>query len=160
MRNFEVNELVKECMNNNDIVGLKGALIAIIFSDKQFKTDDFDNTLEVLKLNGINIYEKYDGKELISKTKQSFTNQDYRNSIFDLEKNFCIERINEVKNISKSIYGNVVKNSVSNNIRKEVTPAKKKKSSQKKSPTEKILIGAAAVALTAAAIGITIKLLK
>ena len=165
---FEPNELVKECIIDNDIVGLRGALIAIILSDMDFTKGRFDNTLKYLEDNNINIYDPYNGEELMSKVKSSYEEKDFQDAIFNLEKNFCKERIKDVKIISKSLFRTSINKNNEykkeyksvNNVKPEIGTAKKKKRQQKKSPTEKILIGAAAVALTAAAIGITIKLLK
>ena len=107
-KSFKPNRLVEECIKKEDIRGLAGALVAIIFSDKKFKSGDFDSTLDYLRRTNKDIYDKlftqYDKKELYYK-KGDCDQKIFRDAVFKLEKNFCRERINDVKKISKELYG-------------------------------------------------------
>ena len=64
---FKPNRLVQECIERSDIRGLKGAFVGIIFSDRSFKSGDFENTLSYIKTKtNMNIMERFDGGELLS----------------------------------------------------------------------------------------------
>ncbi|PRR82000.1 hypothetical protein [Clostridium vincentii] len=110
MSNFKPNNLVKECINNKDIKGLKGALVGIILSDRNFSKGYFDNTVSYIIDNcgSDMIYEKFDGEDILSVNikNSKITEDDFAEAVYNLKDNFCQERINDVKAISKEIYGN------------------------------------------------------
>lgn len=167
MNKFIANKLVKECIENNDIDGLKGAFVGIIFSDRSFSKGYFDNTVNYIVSMPIEskLYDKFNEKELLSNTikNRRFTDDDFEAAVYKLEENFCQERINDVKKISKGIYG-IVSTEVN---KKESTfiaakdgnnPIKKQISHQgevnqkEENNSIKIVVGIAVVAAIAVAI--------
>ncbi|SFC99699.1 hypothetical protein [Clostridium uliginosum] len=169
MNNFEPNQLVKECIANKDIMGLKGALVGIIFSNRSFSNGEFDNTLERITSKGINIYEKFDGEDIVCNTikGRSFTEDDFAEAVYYLKVNFCQERIKDVKKISKKIYidscvkvntGESAFKTAKNgeNSEKKHISHQTKMNQNKKNNSIKIIAGIAVVA----AIAIAIKIMK
>lgn len=45
------------------------------------------------------------GNPTISSQKTTFTDEDFADAVFELKKNFCQERISDVKTIGKKLYG-------------------------------------------------------
>jgi len=166
MNKFEPNNLVKECMKNEDIMGLRGALIGIILGDRTLSNEKLDNTLNFIASKNINIYEKFDGGDIVFNTveNRNFTEENYSEAIFNLKSNFCKERITDVKNISKELYGSNPKKeeSVSITDKNGGDPGKKQTSHQREvnqskgNNSMKILGAIAVVAVVAVAVGLVI----
>lgn len=109
MDNFSVNSLIKECIENNDIKGLRVALATIIYGDRDFNKGEFENSLNyVVNDCGIKeVFEEFDSKTpLVSKSVggRSFTEEDFADAVYELKINFCEERIKDVKEISRALY--------------------------------------------------------
>ena len=113
------NELIEECINNNDLVGLRDVVGSICYTCRDFSDGEFYRAIHYVEITrGIKIKEKFNPEPaLISKTKpkEEFTLEDFGNAVFDLKNNFCDERIEDVKFIGKSMYGNKSKSSNNNN---------------------------------------------
>lgn len=108
MDRYMPNKLVKECIENNDIKGLKGAFVGIIFSDRSFSKREFDNTLNYINQEtNLKILERFDNGELLSKKHSGgrVTEDDFEEAVYNLKINFCTERIKDVKELGKALYG-------------------------------------------------------
>lgn len=104
------NELIEKRLNNNDVKRLRNALGSICYTCRDFSNGEFDRAVHyVEETRGVKVKEKFNPEPaLISKTKpkEEFTLEDFGNAVFDLKNNFCDERIEDVKFIGKSMYGN------------------------------------------------------
>ena len=78
--------------------------------------------------NDNSIYQEYNGKGLISDIKkQKFTDDDFEEAVAELGGNFCKERIDDVKKLSKIVYGNKQEMIVMDNLFDEFMRNKKGK---------------------------------
>lgn len=170
MSTFEPNKLVKKYIEKKDKIGLKSALIAIISSNRSFSNKEFDETLLVIKKNEINIYEEYDGEDIICNTVKgrSFTEDDFEEAVCSLKVNFCQERIDDVERIGKELYGRNSDNEESTfiidedggNSGKNQMSHPKNVIQTQENTTMKIVKGLAVVAAAAIVVGLAIKIMK
>lgn len=112
MSRFAPNKLVQECIANNDIRGLKGAFVGIIFSDRSFSKGEFDDTLDYIrKESNLKILESFDNGEILSKkiSGGNITEDDFEEAVYNLKVNFCTERIDDVKKLGRALYGKNIK---------------------------------------------------
>ena len=109
------NELIEECINNNDLGRLRNALGAICYTCRDFSDGNFDKAVHYVEVTrGVKIKEKFNPEPvLISKTKSKdeFEKGDFGRAVSRLRNNFCDERIEDVKFIGKFMYGNKPKSS-------------------------------------------------
>ncbi|MCI7061692.1 MAG: hypothetical protein MR965_05760 [Lachnospiraceae bacterium] len=88
-----------------DIKALREALGSISYTNRDFSNGEFDEAVEYVKSKGIKIMdESLVGDPAISSQKKTFTDADFAKAIFELKKNFCEERIEDVKTIGRSLY--------------------------------------------------------
>lgn len=101
----KVNQLVIEAVKTKDIIGLKSAISTLINYDRNFSRGYVETNLKYIKECGINIFEEFNHQELLSnKNISEYTERDFSNAIFYLEKNFCNERLEDVKKIGQVLY--------------------------------------------------------
>lgn len=156
------NKLVKDCIERKDIIGLKGAFVAIIFSDRNFSSGNFDSTLKyVVSETDLKIFESFDGSQLLSEKIKSgnVTEDDFEEAVYDLKINFCMERINDVKKLGEFLYGKNMKTQItmSCDVDGGEGEGKKNYGCQQK----KVLVAAGiAVAAIAVAVGFWVKSIK
>jgi len=100
-----VSEKLKKAVDEKDLIAIKAFFYSIILSDPMFKTGRFDEALEyVKKTNGLELLETYDGEKLESEDKWDDEYFDYLSS--KLQDNFSIERIEQLKLVSRRIEKN------------------------------------------------------
>ena len=109
MNNFKVNSFIKECIDNNDVEGIRVALTTIIYGDRNFSKGEFENSLNyVVNTCGIReIFEELDTTAPLicnSVKGRNFNEDDFAEAVYELKVNFCRERIEDVKAISKVLY--------------------------------------------------------
>lgn len=171
MSRFIPNKLVQECIANNDIRGLKGAFVAIIFSDRNFSSSDFDNTLNYIrKETNLKILESFDNGELLSKKISSgnITEDDFGEAVYNLKVNFCKERIDDVKKLGKTLYGKNVRHQVTASSSEDGGYAQGKKTQRHQSnikqktesKTGLIIAGIVTVAAAVVAVSFLMKSMK
>lgn len=169
MSGFVPNKLVQECIANNDVRGLKGAFVAIIFGDRSFSSGNFDNTLDyVRRETNLNVLESFDNGELLSKkiSNGSITEDDFEEAVYNLKVNFCKERIDDVKKLAKALYGKNIRPQITVSHTSSGGSAQIKKNQchhqknigKKKESKIGLIVGIAAVA--AIAVGLAIKSMK
>ena len=101
MRRYEA---IERGIANNDIVGLREAIGSICYTSRDFSSGEFDEVLRYVESKGIKLKDDtLDGK-LISDGKMAYTDEDFARAVFMLKKNFCNERIADVKKIGKALY--------------------------------------------------------
>lgn len=100
------NDLMKQAIEEKCELSIKSCLKGIIYSDRSFSNNEFDDALEYIKSSGVNLYKAYDGKELLfnEAKKSALTDDDFTKAVFLLTENFCEERIRDLKNIAKIVY--------------------------------------------------------
>ena len=109
MEKFEVNSLIRDCIEDENIIGLRIAMGAIAITEKPLKRDeDFSKSLKYIKDKGVDICEEYDEKGLIKDTKENgdlLDEDDFCYAITLMKENFCKERIEDVRYIGEKLYG-------------------------------------------------------
>lgn len=104
---FKPTDTFKKGIENRENEYLRRTLGNLIFTDRSFNKNIFDDALTYVKEEiGNDIYEEYNNKGLISDRKSSFTEDDFEEAVAELSSNFSKERIEDVKKISKMVYGN------------------------------------------------------
>lgn len=102
MRKYEA---IENGIAKGDIKALREALGSISYTNWDFSNGEFDEAVEYVKSKGIKIMdESLVGDPAISSQKKTFTDDDFARAIFELKKNFCEERIEDVKTIGRSLY--------------------------------------------------------
>lgn len=162
---FKPNRLVQECIERSDIRGLKGAFVGIIFSDRSFKSGDFENTLSYIKTKtNMNIMERFDGGELLSNKINSgkVTEDEFEEAVYNLKVNFCEERIKDVKKLAKVLYGK--NNTIQTTGRTGQSQGKKQQchQSMKNQNSNGVMIAAGIITVAAVAVAarLIIKMMK
>ena len=99
-------ETIEKAISNNDIEALREAIGSICYTSRDFSSGEFDEAVRYVESKGIKLKDNaIIGAPTISSQKREFTDQDFARAIFELKKNFCDERIEDVKTIGKSLYG-------------------------------------------------------
>ncbi|MFL0167269.1 hypothetical protein [Candidatus Clostridium helianthi] len=172
MSRFVPNKLVQECIQNNDIRGLRGAFVGIIFSDRSFSKGEFKNTLDyICEETNLKILESFDNGELLSKkiNEGNITEDDFGEAVYNLKVNFCKERIDDVKKIGKHLYGKSLnsENTVSSTAHGGTSHGKKtqchhqkKMNAKKESKAGLVVAGIVTVAAIAVAVSFIMKSMK
>lgn len=112
------NSSIETAIADNDIAALREAIGSICYTDRTFANGEFINAINyVVHEKKINIYENYNQKRLISKSKSTFSSEDFGDAIFDLKENFCEERVKDVMDIGKALYK--TSRVTSNEVKKE-----------------------------------------
>lgn len=96
-----ISEVLKKAVFDDDITAIRSCFYTILLSDPGFKTNRFDEAINYVKLQGINIIDKHNGEELLSE-------EDWNEEYFDLlvsklQDNFSEERIRQIKTVARKI---------------------------------------------------------
>lgn len=105
-------ETIEKGIANKDTYLLKEAMGGLCYTCRDFSDGEFDEVLKYIEGKGVKIKEKFNGDPpLISKNKrpEDFINEDFTNAVFEMKKNFCNERISDVKKIGRVLYGSKTK---------------------------------------------------
>lgn len=94
---------INDGISTQDIPALREALGNICYTDSSFTTSDFEDALADIKAAGINVFDTELKGDLITTGKTAFTKEDLTRAIFKLKRNFCLERIDDVKQIGKQL---------------------------------------------------------
>lgn len=99
-------EAIEKGIANNDVKALREALGSIIYTNRDFSNGEFFKVLNYVESKGIKVKDsELIGKPPITSQKSEFTDEDFARAIFELKKNFCDERIKDVKTIGEKLYG-------------------------------------------------------
>lgn len=124
-------EAIENGIANGDVKALREALGSICYTSRDFSSGEFDEAIEYVKFKGIDIMDSsLVGSPTISSQKSSFTDDDFAKAIFELKKNFCEERIEDVRAIGKALYSS----KVVENIAKPIPEVNKETSRDVQSP--------------------------
>lgn len=98
-------EAIESGIANQDVKALREAIGSICYTSRDFSSGEFDEAIRYVESKGIKIKdEALVGNPVISGQKSTFTDEDFAKAIFELKKNFCEERIQDVKTIGKKLY--------------------------------------------------------
>lgn len=99
-------ESIEAGIANNDIAALREAVGSLCYTDRDFSDGEFDEAVKYVEGRGIKLREDtLSGPPTISSQKTEFTDDDFADAVFELKENFCDERIADVKNIGRVLYG-------------------------------------------------------
>ena len=87
-----------------DVESLREAVGSICYTCRSFRNGEFDEAVEYVLSRGIPLLEDKLVGELVSKDKESFTDEDFAKAVFELKQNFTKERIEDVKAIGSALY--------------------------------------------------------
>ena len=143
MQNYET---IEQKIADNDVSSLRESIGNICYIDRDFSSGEFDEVLRYVESKGIKLKDDTLDGELISDGKMSYIDEDVARAVFMLKKNFCNERIADVKKIGKALYKKTAPVSVQTS--QTGTSPKKAQSHREESNLGKILpvaIGAAII---------------
>ena len=104
MGKFNSYETLDKYIEEGNKKQLQFVITGLISIDRNFKNNLFYDALSYVEENFGEIYEEYDGRGLISNTKEKFTNDDLNLALVRLQLNFCKKRKEDVEKISKELY--------------------------------------------------------
>lgn len=96
-------KIIEKALAEKNKASLKRALGNIIFADRNFSTNEFNDVFRYIN-DKIEILEPTLIGELISEEKSEYNDSDFNNAVFELTENFCKERIEDVKKIGRTLY--------------------------------------------------------
>lgn len=103
---MERYEEIEKGIETKDIRGLREAIGTLIYANRDFSKGIFDEVVQYVEDKGIKLKDdSLVGGPIISATKNSYTNDDFSRAVFELKRNFCDERIEDVKTIGRALYG-------------------------------------------------------
>lgn len=106
-------ETIEKGIREHDVKAIREAIGNICYTSRDFSSGEFDQAIKYVESKGIKLKDdRLNGAPVISKQKNTFTDEDFARAIFELKSNFCDERIEDVKTIGKKLYR---KNSVKEN---------------------------------------------
>ena len=96
-----VTDFLKE-IDKSDIEGLRRKIIILIQNDPTFEKNYFNDALDYLKMDDLIFEKNNDSIPLVSSKKPSnYNDDDYVDAVYNLQKNFSKEKLNDVKKIGK-----------------------------------------------------------
>lgn len=104
---MQVYEAIEQGIITRDVVSLRDSIGSICYTCRDFSDGEFDRIVEYVESKGIELKDSTlaDGPT-ISSQKSEFTDDDFSRAIFELKRNFCDERIDDVKKIGRALYKN------------------------------------------------------
>ena len=95
---------IEKYVAEKDIKHLRECIGSIIYTNWDFSKGEFDAAIKYVESKGIKIMDDHlVGDPPISSQKKTFTDDDFARAIFELKKNFCEERIKDVKTIGRAL---------------------------------------------------------
>lgn len=124
---MEKYEGIEKAIKENDIKGLREIIGSICYTCRDFSDGEFDESIQYIKSQGIDIFDSLDDKPLISAQKEEYIDDDFTRAVYELKRNFCDERIEDLKKIGKSLYGSVSSAELNSNKEENIKVANIKK---------------------------------
>ncbi len=99
-------DAIENGIASNDVKALREAIGSICYTNRDFSNGEFFEAVRYVESKGIQLKDvELIGAPTISSQKTEFTDEDFAKAIFELKKNFCDERIEDVKTIGEKLYG-------------------------------------------------------
>lgn len=105
-----VNNYLEKCVSEyprtKNINNVRTAIIGIISADPTFSTSKYDEAINYVTQNNIELFEKLDeeGFPPIEKVKSQWDKSYFARATIYCENNFCHERINHLKEVGKQVF--------------------------------------------------------
>lgn len=98
-------QAIEDGIAKGDVKALREAVGSICYVRRDFSSGEFDEAVNYVsaKVPGF-MDSSLVGSPTVSSQKTSFTDDDFARAVFELKKNFCQERIADVKKIGKALY--------------------------------------------------------
>ena len=97
-------EAIEQGIRNGDVQGLRAAIGSICYTSRDFSSGEFDEAIRYVESKGIKLKDDALEGEIVSEGKAVYADEDFARAIFELKKNFCDERIEDVKKRGRSLY--------------------------------------------------------
>lgn len=105
-------DAIENGIAKNDVKALREAIGSICYTNRDFSNGEFFEVVKYVESKGIQLKDpKLIGAPAISSQKSNFTDEDFAKAIFELKKNFCDERIEDVRIIGMKLYGKKITDS-------------------------------------------------
>ena len=150
-------ETIEKGIANKDTYLLKEAMGGLCYTCRDFSDGEFDEVLKYIEGKGVKIKEKFNGDPpLISKNKrpEEFINEDFTNAVFEMKKNFCDERISDVKKIGKALYGRKTKSNAAGGLVSGKGEDPKAESGHYQNKVDLVMVAIAVVLVIVVVVGI------
>lgn len=103
-------DAIESGIERKDVKALREAIGSICYTSRNFSSGEFDEVIRYVESKGIVLKdEQLIGNPTISSQKSNFTDEDFAKAIFELKRNFCDARIEDVKTIGRSLYSKQVR---------------------------------------------------
>lgn len=120
-----LSKTMEDAIQENDLGKIYSSFYTILLSDPGFANGKFDQALDELKSRNIaGLFQPYDGKAF--KNRDEWSQQYWDCVASELMDNFCMERIEHLKEISKVLYPPVKKDISSGDVNKNRSDDQKK----------------------------------
>lgn len=89
----------------NDVKALREAIGSICYTNRDLSNGEFFEVVKYVESKGIQLKDaELVGAPTISSQKSEFTDEDFAKAIFELKRNFCDARIQDVRVIGEKLY--------------------------------------------------------
>lgn len=105
-----------QAIAEKNIVGLQNLLKAYLTGDPTDSNATIKQSLEKIRVSGIDIWKKHDGKILNTSSKESWDEDYFVDLQVDLRMNFSKERFLHMLEVGKTVYTNSVKQTTTGTI--------------------------------------------
>lgn len=150
-------EAIEKGIADHDVKALREAVGSICYTSRDFSSGEFDEAVRYVESQGIRLKDaSLTGDPVVSGGKSTFTDDDFARAVFELKRNFCEERIQDVKTIGRILYAGKAKPEIaeSGRIKVEDRPAQAgtRPNGQSHQPGRALITALIIVGLVAAAI--------
>lgn len=98
-------DAIENGIAKNDVKALREAIGSICYTNRDFSNGEFFEAVKYVESKGIKLKDaELVGASTISSQKSEFTDEDFAKAIFELKRNFCDERIQDVRVIGEKLY--------------------------------------------------------
>jgi hypothetical protein len=97
-------ESIEKGIMENDVESLRESVGSICYTCRDFSNGEFDEVVAYVMSKGIKLLDDALVGTLVSAGKDSYTDADFARAVFELKRNFCKERIENVKRIGIALY--------------------------------------------------------
>lgn len=151
-------ESIEKGIMENDVASLRESVGSICYTCRDFSNGEFDEAVAYVMSKGIKLLDDALVGTLVSVGKDSYTDADFARAVFELKRNFCKERIKDVKRIGIALYRKQETNEAPHAPKNHARP--KAKSHQAKSRKLKLSLVAFGLAVLVIAVVLVILLVK
>ena len=102
---MQTYEAIENGIRERDVEALREAIGGLCYACPDFSDGEFDEVVAYVTAQEIPLLDPALDGELIGADKESFTDEDFARAVFELKRNFCEERIADVKAIGMALYG-------------------------------------------------------